>query len=157
MTDFSLSPTTPIGELLPHQAPMILIDKLIDISDTKVHTQVLIQADGLFFDAATNTVPGYVGIEYMAQSIAAWSGYHAKQQGKDPDIGFLLGSRRYHSDCAAFSLGQVLDIHAEQLMENNGMAAFYCQIMHQGKEIAHAQLNAFVPSPEQLNDMLAQQ
>ncbi|WP_413479668.1 hypothetical protein [Vibrio hibernica] len=49
-----------------------------------------------------------------------------------------------------------MDIHAEKVMESNGMAVFQCTIEQQGSEVASAQLNAFVPSKTQLQDMLGQ-
>lgn len=145
-----------IHQLIPHQAPMILVDRLIDVGDEHIHTQVDIQSSNLFFDESSQTVPAYVGIEFMAQSIAAWSGYQAWKQDVEPSIGFLLGTRRYHCQHAQFSLDTTLDIHAEKVMENNGMAVFQCIIEQQGKEVASAQLNAFVPSKTQLHDMLGQ-
>lgn len=44
-----------------------------------VHCQVTIRSDHLFFDNQHQSVAGYVGIELMAQTIAAWAGYHAWQ------------------------------------------------------------------------------
>ncbi|MBD1575175.1 hotdog family protein [Vibrio sp. S11_S32] len=146
----------PIHQLIPHQAPMILVDRLIDVGDEHIDTQVDIQSNNLFFDQQSQTVPAYVGIEFMAQSIAAWSGYQAWKQGATPSIGFLLGSRRYHSQQPHFPLHTTLDIHAEKVMENNGMAVFQCEIKYQGESVASAQLNAFVPSKTQLHEMLGQ-
>ncbi|MFH0257559.1 hotdog family protein [Vibrio rumoiensis] len=156
MTEINASSLPDIKDLVPHAAPMILVDKLISVDEQTIHTQVMIKTDELFFNAEAQSVPGYVGIEYMAQSIAAWSGFQAWQKGQVPSVGFLLGSRRYQSECSEFPLGETLDIHAEQVMENNGMAVFQCRIEIQGQEMANAQLNAFVPSPEQLNAMQAQ-
>jgi predicted hotdog family 3-hydroxylacyl-ACP dehydratase len=62
-----------IAELLPHDAPMILVDRLIDVQEESVHCQVDIGEHQLFFDNESKTTPAYVGIEFMAQSIAAWS------------------------------------------------------------------------------------
>ncbi|WP_105902249.1 hotdog family protein [Vibrio gangliei] len=156
MTEPLTSHALSINELVPHQDPMLLIDTLIEVDESHIHTQVTICEQGLFFNRETQAVPGYVGIEFMAQSVAAWSGYQCKLKGKPPEIGFLLGTRRYKSTNVQFELGQTYDIYAEHLMDNNGMAAFACQIQHQGQEIASAQLNAFVPSPQQLNQMLSQ-
>ncbi len=143
-----------ISELLPHKAPMILIDKVLAVTELSVHAQVTISESGLFFDKQINAVPGWVGIEFMAQTVAAWSGYHAQQNGEQPPVGFLLGSRRYNSECAQFERDCVLDIYAEQLMENDGMAAFACVIKCEGNEVASSQLNAFVPSQDKLQEML---
>ncbi|GLT15149.1 hotdog family protein [Vibrio algivorus] len=156
MTETSNTSLPNIASLVPHAAPMILVDKLIAVDQQSIHTQVIIKSDELFFNVENQSVPGYVGIEYMAQSIAAWSGFQAWQKGEPPAIGFLLGSRRYQSQCSEFSLDETLDIYAEQVMENNGMAVFQCRIDVQGKTVANAQLNAFVPSPEQLNAMQSQ-
>lgn len=143
-----------IHELLPHQAPMILIDHLLDVTALSVHCQVTINNTGLFFDAQKKAVPAWVGIEFMAQTVAAWSGYHALQKGLQAPIGFLLGSRRYISECALFPEGAVLDIYAQQLMESDGMAAFACVIKQDGKELASSQLNAFMPSTDKLKEIL---
>lgn len=143
-----------VAALLPHEAPMILIDRVIDVAEITIHCQVDICPDGMFFDRHINGMPGWVGLEFMAQTVAAWSGYHANLKGEPSPIGFLLGSRRYNCECDLFINHQVLDIYAEQLMESDGMAAFMCRIECDGKTIASSQLNAFVPSPDKLEKML---
>ncbi|MCE7627170.1 3-hydroxydecanoyl-ACP dehydratase, partial [Vibrio fluvialis] len=49
--------------------------------------------------------------------------------------------------------GQTLDIHAEQVMEDNGMAVFSARLEHQGQLVAQCQLNVYVPSEEKLQEM----
>ncbi|MFV0574852.1 MAG: hotdog family protein [Vibrio sp.] len=156
MTDLcdNLSNIPDVAELLPHQAPMILVDKLISVDDENVHTQVIIKESEMFFNHETQSVPSYVGIEYMAQTIGAWSGFHAWKKCQKPAVGFLLGTRRYTCEYSEFPLGLQLDIFAEYIMESNGMAAFQCRIKHAGKELATAQLNAFAPSEQQLADIM---
>jgi len=142
-----------IETLLPHDNPMILVDRALSIGEKSIHSQVDIDKHLMFFNPETNTVPAYVGIEFMAQSIAAWSGYQALQQGQQPPIEFLLGSRRYARECDQFTLGQTLDIFAEQVMEDNGMAVFSGRIEYQGNTIAQCQLNVYVPTQEKLQEM----
>jgi len=142
-----------IDVLLPHDAPMIFIDRAVKVEDESIHCQVTISEQNLFFDKETQSIPAYVGIEFMAQSIAAWSGYHAHQKGKEAPIGFLLGSRRYQAQCDEFSIGQTLDIFAEQLMEDNGMAVFTASIELAGEPLAQCQLNVYVPTQEKLQEM----
>ncbi|WP_039849742.1 hotdog family protein [Grimontia indica] len=143
-----------LHELLPHEAPMILLDTLIDVGDLHVHCQVTSSESSLFFDKNMNGIPGWVGIEFMAQSVAAWSGYQASKDNKAPPIGFLLGSRRYKCDTPSFPAGALLNVRANHVMESNGMAVFACTIEHEGEELASAQLNAYVPSEEKLQQML---
>ncbi|WP_261817679.1 hotdog family protein [Vibrio gallicus] len=142
-----------IEVLLPHDKPMILIDKAVDIQSDTVHCQVTIGEHNPFFEQQTQTVPAYVGIEFMAQAIAAWSGFHAMQQQKQPPIGFLLGSRRFTTQCDSYQGGITLDIYAQKVMEDNGMAVFSAQIEHDGTQIASCQLNVYVPSPQKLEQM----
>lgn len=143
-----------IRSLVPHQPPMLLIDKLIDVDELTVHCQVIIGSEGVFFDRQINGVAAWIGIEFMAQTIAAWSGYHAWLQGKAAPIGFLLGSRCYSCECESYDHGALLDIYAQQLMESDGMAAFLCRIECAGEVLASAQLNAFLPSQDKLEKML---
>lgn len=141
-------------QLLPHESPMALVDELIDVGELHIHCRTTITSQCPFFNQKSRNVPGYVGIEFMAQSVAGWSGYHAWLKGDKSPIGFLLGSRRYQSMCSDFKEHDVLDIYAEQIMENLGMAVFSCCIECQGKVIASSQLNVYVPSQQKLDQML---
>lgn len=143
----------PIEQLLPHDAPMVLVDRVVDIQAESVHCQVDIGDHHLFFDPKTQSTPAYVGIEFMAQSVAAWSGFHAQQKGEAPPIGFLLGSRRYQVECDAFKQGQTLDIYAEKVIEDSGMAVFSARLERNGTQIGSCQLNVYVPSQEKLKEM----
>lgn len=55
----------PIEQLLPHDRPMILVDRAIDIQQDTIHCQVDIGEHNPFFNRDTQTVPAYVGIEFM--------------------------------------------------------------------------------------------
>lgn len=142
-----------IDQLLPHDDPMILVDRVINILSETVHCQVDIGDHHLFFNADAQSMPAYVGIEFMAQSVAAWSGFHAKQKGEAPPVGFLLGSRRYQVECDTFKQGQTLDIHAEKIIEDSGMAVFSARLELNGATIASCQLNVYVPSEQKLEEM----
>jgi len=143
-----------LHQLLPHEQPMALVDELVDVGDKHIHCRVIPGERNLFFDTESRTIPGYVGVELMAQSVAGWSGYHAWVRGKSSPVGFLLGCRCYKTECSAFKEHQVLDIYAEQVLENNGMAVFSCRIEHQGTVLANSQLNLFIPSQEKLEQTL---
>ena len=142
-------------DLLPHDMPLALVDRLIDVQELSIHSQVTISEQNIFFNHETKSIPAWVGIEFMAQSIAGWSGFHAWKKGNKPPIGFLLGSRKYQAECSEFQQGDTLDIFAEQILENNGMAVFSCYIECNGQQIASSQLNVFVPTEEKLEELLA--
>ena len=65
----------PIEQLVPHKPPMILIDRMIETTDTACTCEVTITPQTLFIESAG--VPAFVGLEYMAQAVAAYGGYKA--------------------------------------------------------------------------------
>ncbi|PJC85976.1 3-hydroxydecanoyl-ACP dehydratase [Vibrio sp. HA2012] len=142
-----------VKDLLPHDEPMVLLNRVISVEEISIHCQADVTEANLFFDHEKRVIPAYVGIEYMAQSIAAWSGYHARKRQESPPIGFLLGSRRYNTELGAFHENMVLDIFAEQVMEDSGMAVFSGRIEHNGTLIAQCQLNVYVPDEDKLQEM----
>ncbi len=143
-----------VASLVPHEAPMILVDNLVFADNETVHCQVFVTEQSPFFEIDSKSIGAWVGIEYMAQTISAWSGYQSYLNNKTSPIGFLLGSRRYNTKSDCFHQGDVLDIFAEKLMEADGMGAFACSIKRGTEELATAQLNVFVPNKEQLDEML---
>ena len=132
-----------VAELLPHEPPMVLIDRVFAFRDDFIHGQVTIQRDSPF--CQDGFVPSYVSIEYMAQTVGIWNGLIAKRMGKRPEVGFLLGSRRMNLDVPAFKVGDVLDIFAKPIYVDGEMASFESWIERDHKPIVHAGLNVYQP------------
>ncbi|MGH8517261.1 MAG: hypothetical protein ACREUE_07350, partial [Panacagrimonas sp.] len=101
-------------QLLRQSGPMCLLDGVMGYGPDWIETRVDVRPDSRFGDAAG--VPAWVGIEYMAQTIAAWSGIEHVQAGERPRIGLLVGCRRYACEVARFAPGQSLRVRAEFLM-----------------------------------------
>ena len=137
----------PIGELLPHGSAMTVIDRLAEYDVKRSVATVAIDRDSPFF--AGTGVPAWVGIEYMAQTIAAHAGYEARLRGEGPTIGFLLGTRAYRSEVAEFSLGSALTITIEPLVADLGFGAFQCAIARD-RVVATAVVNTYQPSAHEL-------
>lgn len=118
-----------IHKLVPHADPMVLLDRVITVDEESLSAELTITQDSLFFDEAELGVGAWVGIEYMAQAIAAYAGYQAVSKGESVRVGFLLGSRRYESHCSYFLLGSTLQVQVRRVLQNeNGLGAFECQI-----------------------------
>ena len=132
-----------VPELLPHSRGMVLIDEAIGFGDGWVTAGVRIGEDSLFYEAGLG-VPAWVGIEYMAQTVALYSGILAKRGGEDIKIGLLLGTRRYEALTDYFLLGSYLQIHAHEEWQDGQMAVFDCRI-EGDKCLAKARLNAYRP------------
>ncbi len=52
-----------IADFLPHRAPMILIDAVVEHSQDRLLTKVKISEQSPYFDDARALVPNYVGID----------------------------------------------------------------------------------------------
>ncbi|RQO37113.1 3-hydroxylacyl-ACP dehydratase [Herminiimonas sp. KBW02] len=137
-----------IRSLVPHSGPMVLLDRVIAVGEESLCAEVSIRPDTLFCDGAG--VGAWVGVEYMAQAVAAFAGYEAHLRGEAVKVGFLLGSRRYAAKCASFATGSKLHVHVQRALQGeNGLGAFECRIDVVGDPgmaaVATASITVFQP------------
>jgi len=148
--------TYPIEQVVPHEHPMILVDELVAYNDISAQCRVNITKTSNFLNEVKQSVPSYVAIEYMAQSIAAFANANEKDQGGEVAIGFLVSSRKLKVFVSNFTLGMQLNVFVEQLYaEDSGLSAFDCFIEHEGERVAEAKINIF--QPQDANAFLAEQ
>lgn len=132
------------AELVPHTGAMCLLDTVEDYGQDWIETSVQIKADSRFSDE--HGVPAWVGLEFMAQTIAAWSGIERVQAGLRPGIGLLIGTRRCAFEVDHFAHGWTLHLRAALLMrDEHDLAVFGCSIQHEGTLLAQAQVKAYRP------------
>ncbi|MHA7683720.1 ApeP family dehydratase [Cupriavidus sp. PET2-C1] len=148
MTTTSVAALPAIAEVLPHAGGMRLLDELLRADEEHAAARTTVRATQLFVDESG--MPGWVGIEYMAQTIAAWAGAQDWRAGRAPGIGFLLGSRRYECDVPAFPVGSVLTIQVRaELVGDNGLGMFACSLSLGEREVARANVSVFQPADAQ--------
>ncbi|WP_454833741.1 MULTISPECIES: hotdog family protein [Pseudomonas] len=136
--------TWPLAELLPHAGDMILVEQILSFDDEQIHTRLTVRPGGLF-NRPDGSLPAWVGIELMAQSVAAYAGCHARQKGNAVELGFLLGTRKFECNVEHFPAGTELTIHGiRSLEDDNGMGVFECHLTAPGIH-ATARLNVFRP------------
>ncbi|WP_122454332.1 hotdog family protein [Pseudomonas viridiflava] len=134
----------PLAELIPHAGDMILIDQVLAFDEEQIQTCLTVRANGLF-NEADGSLPAWVGVELMAQSVAAFAGCQARSKGDAVKLGFLLGSRKFECNVAHFPAGSELNIHAvRSLQDDSGMGVFECTLT--GPDLnAFARLNVYCP------------
>ena len=133
-----------IESVVPHRGRMLFVDELLESDPDRVLVCAVVRAENLFADE--RGVPAWVGIEFMAQAIAAWAGCRALERGEPARIGFLLGTRRYDCSCEYFSIGAQLRIEAKrELFGDNGLGMFACRILEGETELARANVSVFEP------------
>jgi predicted hotdog family 3-hydroxylacyl-ACP dehydratase len=121
----------PLEALLPHRPPMILLDRLLRVEEDTVESEVTLRPDSQFVRAGE--IGAWVGIEYMAQTVALLAGARAQLAGSRPRVGLLLGTRDYQVTRPAFFVGEVLRITAHQLMADpSGLSVLECRIVEDG-------------------------
>lgn len=138
----------PVSELVPHDPPMVLLDRVLSCDESTLVAELTIRPDSIMCDEFG--VPGWVGIEYMAQAVAAHAGARARSRGEPPSIGYLLGTRSYQCSVAAFPIGERLTVHIEALFVEMSLGAFACRV-EMNEPVASATINVYQPddnSPE---------
>lgn len=134
-----------IEDLLPHRAPMILLNRLGEIYKDGLQTFVEITSDSMFCE--DSGVPCYVGLEYMAQTVAAYAGWNALENSGTVKEGFLLGTREAKFSVSHFPIGSQLSVTCRDFMSNQEMGVFDCQIydLEQRLLLGSCKLNVFQP------------
>ena len=134
----------PVEALLPHSKGMVLLDRVVEAGEDHIVVELKVRDDGLF-SSPDYTVPAWVGLEYMAQTIAAFSGYHRKCRGEAIDVGFLVGTRHYQCSVGCFPCGTSLRVRAEKIIEAaNDLSVFSCTLEGGGIN-ATSQINVLLP------------
>jgi predicted hotdog family 3-hydroxylacyl-ACP dehydratase len=134
----------PVLDLIPQALPMALLDRTVSISGEAYESEVTIRADSLFSDG--EKVPAWIGVEYMAQSIAAFAGASALKEGGRVKAGFLLGTREYHVKTPYFKVGMRLLIHVKKVVhEPSGLSVVECRLTASGdsEPLVVSMLNVF--------------
>lgn len=145
-----------VDQVVPHAGDMSLLGSIDTYGDDWLQASASIDTDNLFL--TDDQVPAWVGIEYMAQAIAAHAGVQSLLNGGEVKVGFLVGTRKYTTAISSFPLGSQLTITVKQvILGENGLGAFSCQIQGQdpqGNSIeASASLNVF--QPDNIDEILA--
>ena len=133
-----------VERVLPHRGSMRMVERVLEWDAETISVEVRVPVDSIFH--VRGGVPAHVGIEYMAQAVACWAGCQARLRGDAPPLGFLLGSRKYESRVALYPSGTRLRVEARrELMGDNGLGLFACNLLDGDEEIATATVSVFEP------------
>lgn len=140
----------PVNQVLPHSGDAILIDEILSFDDESLTARARIKPSGLF-NQPDGSLPAWVGLEIMAQAVAAWAGCQARRDRTPVKLGFLVGTRRYECSVPAFAPGLELTIGLRcSFKDESGIGSFECEMRDAHKTVASARLNAY--SPSNVND-----
>lgn len=128
---------------------MSLLDKVSHSEDKRLKAVATIKPGNPFL--VNGHLPIWVGIEYMAQAVAAYAGIDARQKNEDVKLGFLVGTRKYNSQGTQLALNSKVYLEIEEsLWGENGLGAFQCTLTGSdplgGICTAQASLNVYQPN-----------
>jgi len=116
-----------VDELVRHRGGMSLLDQVVDYDKTWLKASSTLTEENLFMSGGW--MPSWVGIEYMAQSVAALAGTRAIRQNEPVKVGFLVSTRKYEAERPAFPVGSTLTVVvSEVVMGENGLGVFDCEL-----------------------------
>ena len=139
---------SPATDFVLHREPMLFVDRLVDIDSESVTCEWRVSGDSEFAAAGLG-VPGYTGIEFMAQCVTVHSGACARVRGFEPPLGLLLGTRDYTCSIPYFEVGKLYRASCQELVrDSQGMGSFSCRIESEGTCVAEARLAVF-ETPEE--------
>ncbi len=135
----------PIEDILPHRGTMLLLDRVLDFDAETANAEYVPRRDTWYADEQGN-MPAWIGVELMAQTIAAHVGLLKRSDGEAQKKGALLGTRRYSSTQPAFAADRPLRIQSKMIYrDTSGLGAYECSITNDAVEIARATLKVFEP------------
>ena len=134
---------------IPHKKAMALIENIYSFENDNFEIGLEITEKSLL--ASEEGVPSYFGVEYMAQSIAAYNTYFLEES-KRSKIGFMVSIRGYKAASPNFPIGSSLRVHVSPVLMVSNSGTFNCKILSDGKEVASGRITAYVPTVEELEE-----
>lgn len=114
--------------LIAHRGNMLLLDRLLHADAESCIAEYVPQA-GQWYSDADGNMPAWIGLELMAQTIAAYVGFQKHASGLPPKQGVLLGTRSYKAVVPVYLAGAALQVEARvSFRDESGLGAFECTI-----------------------------
>ena len=135
-----------LAELMPHSGRMRLLSRVLEHSAERTVCAVDVDRSELFREP-DGGVPAWVGLEYMAQCVAAHAGLVARHLGWPVERGLFLGTRRTDFFVDRFAPGSRLEVSAAHLRGDQGLLWFDCSLRGadgtSGGELARGRLSVY--------------
>ena len=141
-----------IAELVPHAGSMLLIGDVLEHSPERTRCRVDVARSALF-RRDDGRVPAWVGLEYMAQCVAAHGGLVSRGLGESPRPGLFLGTRRTVFRVESFAPEEELRVTARHLRGDLGLVSFACTLERPGAAEPAAEGNVSVYVVERIEEL----
>jgi predicted hotdog family 3-hydroxylacyl-ACP dehydratase len=124
---------------------MCLLARVVEHQPTRTVCSVVPRRGDLLADP-DGRVPVWVGLEYMAQCVAAHGGLIARSAGRAPRPGLFLGSRRARFGARHFAPDREVRVTVRHHRGERGLVAFDCEIRAGtgGSPLVEARVNVYI-------------
>lgn len=142
------------GTLLPHDPPMIFVERILESSDGVIACRVVPgTADAPFIE--NGTIPGTMGVEYMAQTIGVCASLQVEPS-RRREIGYVISVRDLTVAVPSFAVGRPLVVRATWRWGQERLGRFQTSIEYErepgepeGPLLASAVMSVYRPPPEE--------
>lgn len=122
-----------IEELVPHDRPMLALDRVVGYTPDSVRVELLLREDNLF--ARDGEVDSVVTLEYMAQAVAACLGMEAYADGAAVRVGMVIACREMQIGRPVMRLGEKIEIEARRVHGTDSLSHFAAEVRGAGGEM----------------------
>lgn len=138
-------PFPPAAELIPHGPAAVFLDRVLARTEIDIECEVVPGTrDGDYRE--DGVIPAEMGIEYMAQAVAAYAGLSASAE-RRREVGYIIAVRSLQIRTRGFQLGQALIVRATREWGESHLARFAASIERDGEILTSASLSVFRPTP----------
>jgi predicted hotdog family 3-hydroxylacyl-ACP dehydratase len=135
-----------ITELVPHAAPMLVLDELVEARAGSARARMVVRADELF--ARAGSVDALVTFEYMAQTVAAYLGWEARSAGESVRVGMVVACREMVLARATLAVGEELTLEVRRVRGTAATSQFDATVHDAaGERVASAGLTLVHGAP----------
>lgn len=135
----------PIESIIPHRGTMLMVDAVTSCSDETLTARATVRPDAWYADEH-GSMPAWIGIELMAQAVAAHVSLITMRSGGLARPGVLLGTRSYRAHVSAFAREAQLVVGVREVLRSEeGHGAYECTIEQGGVRCADAIIKVFQP------------
>lgn len=138
-----------IIDLVPHTGDMVMLHRVVSWRDREVVVAADLSRPNVMADD-TGRIPGYVGLEFMAQGISVAAGLERRAQNMGPIIGLVLGARRFQSFVSHFPAEGEMHIHVKEKFLQGPIAVFDASITLGDKCLAQGEIKVTQPDNQEM-------
>ncbi len=140
-----------IEQLIPHQPPMRLIDKIVSASEISLKATATLKTGCPFW--TPQGVPACIGLEYLGQAAAAFFSVLAQTSNnkEDPRPGMFIASRSYEAATGFFPADCTLliEVTPQNKVQSSGLVKFSGTLndFQSSQSFAKGDISVYLPPP----------